>query len=120
MTERVTLELPSELAERVRLVAARTQRRFEEVLVDWIDRGGSEPDINSLPDDELLALCESQMEADRQEQLDDLLDRNREGLLTEADRLNLDETMRNYRMRLVRKAQALNVAVARGLRHPLS
>ena len=116
MSERVTLELPSELAERIRVVAARTQRPFEEVLVDWIGRGGSEPDVESLSDDELLALCDDEMEADRQEELSDLLERNREGLLSQTDRSDLNELMRQYRIGLVRKAQAFRVAVARGLK----
>ncbi|NUQ65073.1 MAG: hypothetical protein HUU20_21625 [Pirellulales bacterium] len=120
MAERVTLDLPSELAERVRVVAARTQRRFEEVLVDWIGRGGAEPDVESLPDDEILALCDREMDAERQEALSDFLQRNREGLLSEADRCRLDELMRIYRIGLVRKAQALRVAVARGLKPRLS
>lgn len=116
MGERVTLDLPPELVERVRLVAARTQRRVEDVLVDWIWQGGIEPDVESLPENELLALCDREMEAERQEELSDLLERNREGLLTEADHIRLDELLRNYRQGLVRKAKALNVAVARGLR----
>ena len=116
MPERVTLELPSELAERVRRAAARTQRPFEEVLVDWIDRGGAEPDVESLPDEEILALCDRELEGEQQEELSDLLDRSREGLLEEAERRRLNELMRSYRIGLLRKAQALKVAVARGLR----
>ena len=120
MSERVTLELPSELAERCRTIAARTQRHFEDVLVDWIGRGGIDPEMESLLDGDVLALCDLEMDAGCQEQLADLLDRNREGELSEADRLCLDELMREYRVGLVRKAQAMKVAVARGLKPPLS
>lgn len=120
MPERVTLELPSELAERGRAIAARTQRRFEDVLVDWLGRGGTDPDVESLPDDEVLALCNLEMETDRQEQLSDLLDCSREGDLSQVDRFHLEELMREYRAGLVRKAQAVKVAVARGLKPPLT
>ena len=114
MGERITLELPSELAERVRVAAARSRRRFEDVLVDWIDRGSSEPEVESLPDDKLLALCDSEMAADRQEELSDLLERNREGLLSETDRSRVDELMRTYRLGL--GAQGSGVKNGRGAR----
>jgi hypothetical protein len=52
--------------------------------------------------------------------LSDLLDRNQEGDLDEAGRRRLDELMRTYRLGLVRKAQAIKVAVNRGLRPRLS
>src|SRR5438132_5208848 len=114
MTERVTLEVPEELAQRARAVAAQTRRRFEEVLVDWIDRAGAEPTIESLADAELLVLCDQQLDSRQQEELSDLLAGNREGLLQEAQRDRLDELMRIYRRGLVRKARALDAAVARG------
>ena len=120
MTERVTLEVPEELAQRARAVAAQTRRRFEEVLVDWIDRAGAEPTIESLADAELLALCDQQLDSRQQEELSDLLAGNREGLLQEAQRDRLDELMRIYRRGLVRKARALDAAVARGLKPRLA
>jgi hypothetical protein len=116
MSVRVTVEVPEYLAERARSEATRTRRRFEDVLVDWLDRVGSEPPVESLPDEELLALCDGQMEAGEQEELGDLLTRNREGLLQGEDRSRLGELMRVYRRGLVRKAQALKTAVERGLR----
>ena len=116
MTEKVTVELPEELAQRARAVAAQTHRRFEEVLVEWMDRAGTERTVESLPDDELLALCGRQLDSGQQEELSELLSRNREGLLQETQRERLDELMRIYRRGLVRKAQALRTAVARGLR----
>jgi hypothetical protein len=120
MPEIVTLEIPEEVAHRAREVALRTNRRLEDVLVEWIDRVVFEPPIESLPDDQILALCDSQMSADQQEELSGLLIDNREGKLSEAERGRLDELMQIYRRGLVRKAQALKVAVERGLRPPLN
>jgi hypothetical protein len=116
MSVTVTLEVPEEVARRARALAAKTQRRFEDVLVEWLDRAGEEPPVESLPDEEVLALCDAQMEAGQQEELSDLLSRNREGSLRAEDRGRLDSLMRVYRGGLVRKARALKTAVERGLR----
>ncbi len=97
MTETVTLELPEELAQQARAVASRTQRRFEDVLVDWLRHAGTEPPVESLPDDELLALCDAEMDETSQDELGELLDRNREGQMDEAGRGRLEELMRVYR-----------------------
>lgn len=107
MTEKVT----DELAERARAVAAQTQRRFEEVLVEWMDRAGAEPAVELLADDELLALCDSQLDAGQQSELSELLAGNREGHLQQGQRERLDRLMRLYRRGLVRKAHAMKTAV---------
>jgi hypothetical protein len=120
MAERVTIELPEDIAQQVRTVAARPQRSVDEVLVDWIRRAGAEPVLELLPDEELLAVCDGESHPAQQEELSELLERNREGTLLGPERERLDELMRGYRAGLVRKAQALKVAVSRGLRPRLS
>jgi hypothetical protein len=120
MTEKVTIELPEDIAQQVRTVAAHTQRTVDEVLVEWIRRAGAEPVLELLPDEDLLAVCDSQPGQVEQEELSTLLERNQEGALLPPERARLDELMRNYRSGLVRKAQALKVAVRRGLRPGLS
>ncbi|HBY99549.1 MAG: hypothetical protein M5U01_33205 [Ardenticatenaceae bacterium] len=119
MSERVILELPERVARDAREVADRTHRQVEDILVEWIEHAVAEPPVEFLPDDEVLALCDMQMDSDQQEALSDLLARNREGVLNEEERSQLDELMQIYRRRLVRKAQAVKVAVERGLRPPL-
>lgn len=120
MSVKVMVELPDELAERARSVATQTRRRFEDLLVEWIDRAVAEPAMESLADDQVLALCDSQMEAGQQEELSELLTRNREEMLSEAKRDRLSDLMRIYRRGLLRKAQALKTAVDRGLRPRLN
>jgi plasmid stability protein len=120
MGERVTLELPDELAMRARALATRTHRRLEDVLVDWLDRAAIEPPVESLPDAELLALCDIELSPQQQAELDELLAHNREGQLDEKGRAQLDSLMQVYRRGLVRKAEAIKVAVERGLRPPLT
>jgi hypothetical protein len=72
--------------------------------------------LDLLDDADLLAACDAGMAPADEEQLGDLLDRNREGELTPEERGRLDELMRAYRAGLVRKAQAIQIAVQRGLR----
>jgi hypothetical protein len=120
VAEIVTLELPEDLALRVRDIATRTQRRLEDVLIEWIDHTATDPPLELLPDSQILALCELQMDVEQQDELGDLLARNQEGLLDETERQRLDELMQVYRRGLVRKAQALQIAVARGLKAPLN
>src|SRR3954452_266407 len=112
MAEKVLIELPEDLVQQVRTAATRTRRSFDEVLVDWIRRAGAEQVLELLPDEELLAVADSQMTPDQEEELSDLLERNREGTLAAGDRDRLDELMQIYRAGLVRKAQALKVVVS--------
>jgi HNH endonuclease len=120
MVEIITLELPEPLAQQAKAIAALTHRRLEDVLVEWIDRAITDLPIESLPDPQVLALCDSQLSPDQQTSLSDLLARNQEDQLSESDRQRLDELMTVYRSGLVRKARALQVAVSRGLRPPLA
>jgi hypothetical protein len=120
MSELVTLELPEHIVRSAQVVAAKTNRRVEEVLVDWINQVATEVPIDSLSDEEILGLCDMQMADEDQNELSDLLARNREGGLDNTDHARLDALMQVYRRGLVRKAQAWNVAVARGLRAALT
>lgn len=120
MTETVTIELPEALAQQAKQIAALTHRPLKEILVEWIDYAISELPIESLPDRQILALCDLQMEAEQQEIFSSLLAQNREGELNEAGVNQLDALMQVYRRGLVHKARALKVAVERGLRPALS
>ena len=119
MGERVTLELPEGLAHSARTVAQRTHRSVEAVLLEWLDRVVTELPVEALPDDQVLALRDLQLSAEQQTALSELLARQREGVLTSTERAHLDELLVAYRYGLVRKAQALKVAVERGLQPPL-
>jgi hypothetical protein len=119
MSELITLELPDGLVQSARSVAARTQRRVEDVLVEWLDRAVTDEPVDALPDDQILALSNLQMSETQQAELHDLLAVQREGRLDKVERVRLAALMDTYRRGMVRKAQALEVAVARGLRPPL-
>lgn len=118
MSETLTLEIPDELARRARALAAATHRRFEDAVVDWLRRAVEEPDVEALPDDALLTLCDLMLAPDDQDELSALLARHREGSLPEPDRQRLDILMDSYRSGLLLKARAWKEAVSRGLRPP--
>lgn len=120
MSEVITLELPGTLVQSARAIAALSNRRVEDVLLEWLDRSASEVPVESLPDDQVLLLCDLAMQEADQQALNELLARQREGTLDDAERPVLNALMGAYRRGLVRKAQALKVAVMRGLRPPLS
>jgi hypothetical protein len=115
----VTLELADEVIERARAVAKRTGRTYQDVLAGWLSRDGL-PSPDELSDEEVLALCDSQLPKDQQEELSELLWMQREEKLGATDRPRLDELLGVYRRGLLRKAEALRVAVLRKLRPPLS
>jgi len=75
--------------------------------------------VEELSDTEVLALAELRLTPTQEATLSELLTRNREGTLDAEGRRELDELMRLYEHGLLRKAQALRVAVQRGLREPL-
>lgn len=116
MSHIVMLDLPENLAERAQAIAAQTNRRMEDVLLDWIGRAAEDVPVEELPDDQVLALSELMMSQEQQDELSELLAQQREGALDETGRYRLDELVTIYRQGMLRKAQALKVAVERGLR----
>jgi hypothetical protein len=119
MSKTVTLEIPEEVERDAREIAARTQRRLEDVLTEWLGRFAAELPVDALPDDRVLELADMQMPPEQQEMLSHLLALSSEGPVSDSQRQQLDELMQIYRRGLVRKAEALKVAVQRGLRPPL-
>jgi hypothetical protein len=119
MSEQVTLQVSDQVVSRAAHVAAQSQRRVEDVLAEWLERVIAEMPVEALSDEEVLALTELQLTTEQQATLSDLLTRNQENTLDAAGRRQLDELMRIYEHGLLRKAQALRVAVQRGLREPL-
>jgi hypothetical protein len=116
MSETVTLELPGELAQQARALAAATNRPLEDAVVDWIGRTVANPPLESLSDARLLDLCDAALDSAQQEELSDLLAGMREGQLSETEQSRLEQLMAVYRRGLVLKAKALKEAVDRGLR----
>jgi hypothetical protein len=119
MRAQITIQVSDQVVRHAAHVAAQTQRRIEEVLADWLERVITEIPVEELSDAEVLALTELQMTVAQQTLLSDLLARSREGIRDTEGRRQLDTLMHIYEHGLLRKAQALCVAVQRGLRAPL-
>lgn len=120
MGETVTLEIPADLASQARATAAATNRRFEDVVAEWLGRGATEISIESMPDQEVIALCDITLSPASQDELSELLFLNRETALGDAQRDRLNQLMASYRSGLLRKAKAWQEAVARGLKAPFT
>jgi hypothetical protein len=120
MSQSLTVELPDELARRARSVAAAANLRLEDAVIDWISQAVAEPEIEALPDNELLTRCDSALPADLQEELSGLLSDARENKLDATASARLEQLMAIYRRGMVQKARAWREAVARGLRTPLA
>ncbi|NKQ37510.1 MAG: hypothetical protein HF973_18085 [Chloroflexi bacterium] len=119
MTESVTLQLPNELALTAKTVARNTKRPLEDILVEWLDRAAAELPVESLNDEQVLALTQQEMDSRQQKQLSILLAKKRESALSDVERQQLHELMQLYRQGLVRKAEAFKVAVDHDLLLPL-
>ncbi|MEA5476421.1 hypothetical protein VB774_02205 [Pseudanabaena galeata UHCC 0370] len=84
-----------------------------------------EPNLNlahlsTLSDQQVIAITELQMEPSQDQKLSQLLQTQQERTLTTAEQSELEMLMEIYQAGLLRKAQALNESVKRGLRQPLS
>jgi hypothetical protein len=125
MPEQVILNLPDRLAKQVHEVAALTQRKLEDVLLEWLDSyacaNGDQDSLDEiaivdLSDEQILKLCDLQMLEPEQTQMSLLLEKQRENTLQQGELEQLDGLLQVYRRGMARKAEALKVAVGRGLR----
>ncbi len=115
----VVISVRDEILRTAAHAAEESQRRVEEVLADWLERAITEMPVETLSDEEIRALTERQLKPEDQDALSDLLIRSREGMLDPVGQARLDGLMESYERGLLRKAQALRVAVQRGLRAAL-
>lgn len=120
MSESIILELPETLVKQVKEIATLNHRGIEEMLIEWINRAVNDVPLDLLPNEQILALCHLQMTTEQQATFSDLQFRHREEHLNAQETSKLDELMQIYRSGLVRKAQAMNIAVKRGLMLPLN
>ncbi len=75
--------------------------------------------MDKISDAEILAIADSGMESTQDRRFSELLDKQQARKLTDDERSELFVLMQVYQQGLLRKAQALNEAVQRGLREPL-
>jgi hypothetical protein len=124
----VTLNLPEELYQRATNFANLLGKDVMDVLVDTLilslapiaTESGVLPAVSSLSDQDVVALSESRLQPQEDERLSELLDKQGEALLTADEQSELLGLIQIYQEGLLRKAQALQESVQRGLREPLS
>jgi ribosomal protein S13 len=128
MSRQVTLTLSNELYEQARRWAAVTQQDLPDALEGTLsialpsmaDAPQVEKSVTSLSDEEITALCETQMDQVQGQRLSRLLDMQREGTLSDEERRELQALVQVYNYRWIRQSRALVEAVRRGLREPLA
>lgn len=115
MSEQITLQVSSNVLQHAAQIAVRTQQNLENLLSGTLESFYAEPPVQSLSDQEVITLAQSKFSDAEQELFGDLLYENREGLLTPERREELDRMMKVYERGQLRKAEALEEAVKRGL-----
>ena len=119
MSEQITIQVSDRVMRNAAHAATQNQRPIEDVLAEWLEQAITAMPIETLSDEEVLALTDLQLTQDQQGSLSDLLVLSREGHLDTEGQRRLDDLMRFYEHGLLRKVQALRIAVQRGLREPL-
>ncbi len=66
---------------------------MEDVLLEWLDRSAEDLPVEMLADDQVPLLAGSQLPADEQQELSNLLAGNRKGALSARQDVRLDELM---------------------------
>jgi hypothetical protein len=127
MSSQVTITLPDEVYRSAMRLAQLARREVEDVLTDALtlslpslhQDSDVVPPIETLSDADILALTTSELQPAQDRWLAALLE-GQAGSLTNTERGELLTLMQAYQKGLLRKAQALQEAVRRGLREPLA
>jgi len=128
MSTQVTVTLPDEVYRSAVRLAQLARREVEDVLTDALtlslpslhQDSDVVPPIETLSDADILALTTSELQPAQDRWLAALLEGQQAGSLTNTERGELLTLMQAYQEGLLRKAQALQEAVRRGLREPLA
>ena len=115
MGNRVTLHITDDILRRARSIADRSGKDVEEVLAEWLDRFVDDLPVEMLPDEDVLALCNFEMNFLQKQELRGLLFAHRARELDDIENERMDDLLRLYRRGVIRRAQALEIAEARGL-----
>jgi hypothetical protein len=116
----ITIKVNNSAYERARRMAEHTGKPIEDILANWTNLYGDESSMESLSDAEILKIADSMLSHHQQSELNALLALNTEEQISEKQLIRLDELMEIYHQLLVRKAEAIAIAVERGLREPLA
>ncbi len=119
ISEQITIKVSEKVVRPAVHTATRKRKRIEDVLSAWLEEIITELPVDELPDEDVLALADLKLTPKQEARLSDLLIRSREETLDAEEQRELEDLMYLYERGLLRKAQALRVAVQRRLRKPL-
>jgi hypothetical protein len=127
MTIPVTINLPDDTYQRAERFARLANRDLSTVLADTLTQSlpsisaavDSLPVISTLDDAQVMALTQLEMEPSQDARLSELLYKQQAATLAPKEPQELDDLMQIYREGLLRKATALAEAVNRGLMNSL-
>jgi uncharacterized protein YihD (DUF1040 family) len=119
MNQQITIEVSEQVWQRANFLATQKRRKVKNIIEDLIEESVFETNIEDLSDEEILTLTNLKFNNNQQKLFSNLLKKNRENTLNDKEKLKLDDLMRSYESGLLRKSQALRVAVERGLIEPL-
>ncbi len=120
MNQEVTLQVSDKILKQASLFAVQKKRRMEEVLSDWLEDVFQDKFADKMSDAEILALTKFKISPAEQERLSELLYKNREIGLNEAEQAELDLMIEISERNMLKKSEALRIAVERGLIEPLN
>lgn len=127
MGQQLTLDMPDDVLRRAEYVAAATRRDVTDVVRDAL-AGAFPPledepapgEIERLPDDRLMALCNSRLPEQADARFSELLLRRQSGEIDDDERSELTTLAQAYQALWLRQSAALAEGVRRGLRPPLA
>jgi len=121
MTAQITLNLSDEVYRQAELLAQQRHRSVSEILVETLENfllPTAKP-VSALSDSEVIALTQLRLQPVQEQRLNELLECQQCGTITQVESEELQALIHIYEDRLLRQAQALNEAVWRGLLEPL-
>ena len=119
----LTIDLPKQLYQDVSMLAKRKKKSIGKVIEQAVLRevkefslaSNDERPLADCLDTEVLALANSKMSEAEAARQSELLEKQREEIITPFERNELDVLFRVYQVGNLRKAQAIREAVERGL-----
>ena len=120
MNQEITLKISDRIIQQATLAASQKKYRLEEVLSDWLESLFQEKFADKMSDEEILALTKIQISPAEQERLSELLFKNREIGLNKKEQRELDLMIEISERNMLKKSEALRIAVERGLIKPLA
>ncbi len=127
MTLQITINVSEDNYRRAERLAQLTGRTVQDVVEEQLN--GSVPHyplehieeiVKLLSDAQVLLLANSMMDAVRLERFSELMERNRSGVISKAERDELESLLKVYHQGNLMKGHAIGEAIQRGLMQPIN